>query len=154
MSYTFKDNTDEVLSAFARAKHRGLEAIGMAAETNAKKYITRLVYTRAKGKHYAYKLTGRLRNSITYAISGYKAHLQAYRADRADENGILAVGRYDGQMEGDADEAVYIGTNVEYGPFVEDGTRRMAARPFIKPAAANHGEEYKKLMQASMENAE
>ena len=37
MSYTYKDNTDEVLSALERAKKRGLTAIGMSAEGHAKK---------------------------------------------------------------------------------------------------------------------
>ena len=37
MSYTYKDNTDEVLSALERAKKRGLEAIGLTAEGYAKK---------------------------------------------------------------------------------------------------------------------
>ena len=54
MSYTYKDNTDEVLSALERAKKRGLEAIGLAAEGHAKK-ITPVD-------------TGRLRNSIAHAV--------------------------------------------------------------------------------------
>ena len=37
MSYTYKDNTDEVLAALERAKRRGLEAIGLTAEGHAKK---------------------------------------------------------------------------------------------------------------------
>ena len=37
MSYTYKDNTDEVLSALKMAKKRGLEAIGLVAEGHAKK---------------------------------------------------------------------------------------------------------------------
>ncbi len=35
-----------------------------------------------------------------------------------------------------------IGTNVEYAPFVELGTRRAAARPYLRPAAEDHGAEY------------
>ena len=54
MSYTYKDNTDEVLSALERAKKRGLEAIGLTAEGHAKK-ITPVD-------------TGRLRNSIAHAV--------------------------------------------------------------------------------------
>lgn len=53
-SYTTKDNTDEVLSALEKAKKRGLEAIGLAAEGHAKK-ITPVD-------------TGRLRNSIAHAV--------------------------------------------------------------------------------------
>lgn len=48
---------------------------------------------------------------------------------------------------------VYIGTNVEYGPYVELGTSRMAARPFLRPAASNHSKEYKQLMEDSLKNA-
>lgn len=52
-------------------------------------------------------------------------------------------------VEGDA---VYIGTNVEYAPYVELGTSRMKARPFLGPAAENHGQEYKELFEAAMKN--
>lgn len=50
----------------------------------------------------------------------------------------------------DSEAAVYIGTNVEYAPYVELGTSRMAARPFLGPAATEHGEEYRDLMKAAM----
>lgn len=52
-------------------------------------------------------------------------------------------------VEGDA---VYIGTNVEYAPYVELGTSRMAARPYLRPAAENHGDEYRALMEQAMKN--
>ena len=48
---------------------------------------------------------------------------------------------------------VYIGSNVEYAPYVELGTSRMAARPYLRPAAQNHSEEYKSLMENSLKNA-
>ena len=53
----------------------------------------------------------------------------------------------------DDEQAVYIGTNVEYAPYVELGTSRMAARPFLRPAATEHGEEYKGVMEAAMKSA-
>lgn len=37
MNWTMNDNTDEVLSELEKAKKRGLEAIGLAAEGYAKK---------------------------------------------------------------------------------------------------------------------
>ena len=61
MSYTFKDNTDEVLAALEKAKSRGLEAIGLVAEGHAKK-ITPVD-------------TGRLRNSIAHAVEGDAAYI-------------------------------------------------------------------------------
>lgn len=46
--------------------------------------------------------------------------------------------------------AVYIGSNVEYAPYVELGTSKMTARPFLKPAVENYGEQYKELLQQAM----
>lgn len=49
-------------------------------------------------------------------------------------------------------EAVYIGTNVEYAPYVELGTSRMKARPYLRPAAENFGDEYRALMEQAMKS--
>lgn len=46
--------------------------------------------------------------------------------------------------------AVYIGSNVEYAPYVELGTSKMRARPFLKPAVENYAEEYKDLLSQAM----
>ena len=101
-----KDNVDEVLDAIAKAKVRGLNAIGAAAEANAKEICP--------------VDTGRLRNSITHTQDGDNA---------------------------------YIGTNVEYAPYVEFGTSRRKAKPYLRPAATEHTAEYKALMEESLKNA-
>ena len=106
MSYTYKDNTGEVLSALERAKKRGLEAIGLTAEGHAKKETP--------------VDTGRLRNSINHATD---------------------------------DDAAYIGTNVEYAPYVELGARGRKGVHMLQQAAAEHTDEYKRLMEDSMKNA-
>lgn len=106
MSYTYKDNTDEVLAALERAKKRGLEAIGLTAEGYAKKDTP--------------VDTGRLRNSISHATD---------------------------------DEAAYIGTNVEYAPYVELGSPTIKAHHMLQKAATEHTDEYKQLMEDSMKNA-
>ena len=106
MSYTNKDNTDEVLSALEKAKKRGLESIGLVAEGHAKK-LTPVD-------------TGRLRNSISHATD---------------------------------DEAAYIGTNVEYGPYVELGSPTIKAHHMLQKAATEHTAEYKRLMEDSIKNA-
>ena len=63
MSWTIKDNTDEVLSALEKAKKRGLEAIGLTAEGHAKKNTP--------------VDTGRLqlRNSISHATDDEAAYI-------------------------------------------------------------------------------
>ena len=51
------------------------------------------------------------------------------------------------------DHTEVIGTNVEYAPYVELGTVRMKARPYLRPAAENHTGEYKTIIEAEMRNA-
>lgn len=49
------------------------------------------------------------------------------------------------------EDAVYVGTNVEYAPYVEMGTRRTAARPFLRPAATEHGSTYRSILKRNLE---
>ena len=102
----FRDNSKEIIGLFSKAKHRALEAIGLAAEGHAKKETP--------------VDTGRLRNSISHATD---------------------------------DEAAYIGTNVEYGPYVELGSPTIKAHHMLQKAATEHTAEYKRLMEDSMKNA-
>lgn len=135
MSYSYKDNTKEVLSAMEKAFERGLEAIGLTAEGYAKKNETAID-------------TGLLRNSITYAISGESPHIKSYKDNAGNQSGT-----YEGNAPKDKDKAVYIGTNVEYAPFIEYGAQGRPPLHFLQRAATEHTDEYKKLMKESMENA-
>ena len=51
------------------------------------------------------------------------------------------------------DEAAYIGTNVEYAPYVELGTCRQKAQPYLRPAATEHQTTYQKIIQSELKNA-
>lgn len=51
-----------------------------------------------------------------------------------------------------SEDAVYVGTNVEYAPYVETGTRRTAAQPFLRPAATEHGSTYREILKRNLEN--
>lgn len=46
----------------------------------------------------------------------------------------------------------YIGTNVEYAPYVELGTSRQKAQPYLRPAIANHIDEYRNIAQDVLKN--
>ena len=137
-SYEYKDNTKQVLSALEKAKRRGLEAIGLTAEGYAKETITKAdaVYT------------GRLRNSITFAIGGEPSNISAYSGDNGEEGGT-----YSGNAPKEKNMVVYIGTNVNYAKGIETGSHiKKGAVHFLKRAATEHTAEYKKLLEDSMKN--
>ena len=138
----YRDNTEEVLKAMEAAIRRGNEAIGLAAEGHAKKKITQAGAVD----------TGRLRNSITYAMAGEETNVKSYKANKGGKERETYT--YDGTAEGKKGSGVYIGTNVEYAPGIELGTHRSAgAVHFLQDAATNHTDEYKRLMEDSMKNA-
>lgn len=138
----FRDNSKEIIDLFNEAKHRALEAIGLVAEGHAKKNCP--------------VDTGRLRNSITYAVSGYSTHVESYRRGNVVGGTEKKHTRYEygnEKMEGEKDDAVYIGTNVEYAVFVENGAKGREPVYFLRKAATEHTAEYKKLMEDSLKNS-
>ena len=50
-------------------------------------------------------------------------------------------------------EAAYIGSNVEYAPYVELGTSRAKAHHMLQKAATEHSAEYKRLAEDAVYNA-
>lgn len=130
MKITLEDHSDEVYKELEAACQRALEKCGLVAEGHAKKLCP--------------VDTGNLRNSITHTVS---------------DNG---------------ERAAYVGTNSEYGVYVECGTgiyypggrqtpwvyqdekgdwhltHGQRAKPFIKPAVAEHGEQYKRIIEAEL----
>ena len=126
MNIDLHDHSDEVLAALQEAAERALEKCGLVAEGYAKRL--------------APVDTGNLRNSITHTV--------------------------------DTDEhAVYIGTNSEYGAYVELGTGKYypggrptpwkyqdangnwhwtagnKAQPYLKPAVADHANQYRAIIE-------
>lgn len=61
----------------------------------------------------------------------------------------LLKGSYDHRVSRQ-EKSVSIGTNVEYGPYVEMGTRRMRAQPHLRPAAENNMERIKQLIAVQL----
>ena len=106
MKVDYKDNSQQILSALEKGIKNALEAIGLTAETYAKKATP--------------VDTGRLRNSISHTVDG---------------------------------EAAYIGSNVEYAPYVELGTSRAKAHHMLQKAATEHSAEYKRLAEDAVYSA-
>jgi hypothetical protein len=130
------DNTDMAADALEEAILRGLKAIGMTAERHAKEDPDMAVDT------------GLARNSITFALSGEEANSKIYTADRGDGQGV-----YEGTAPNDKKPAVYLGSNVEYFKYIENGGRHIRARHVLKNAGSGHKAEYKDLMENSIKNA-
>lgn len=129
MKITLEDHSDEVLAALESACAIALETCGLVAEGYAKKQCP--------------VDTGTLRKSITHTV---------------DTN----------------EKTAYIGTNSEYATYVEMGTGKyytggrpkpwshqdekgnwhttagQRAQPYLKPAVADHAEQYKNIIQAAL----
>ena len=147
MNIQFTDNSKEVSEDIKAALLRGLETCGLVAEGYAKKLAP--VGTPESTGIPGY-IGGLLRGSITHALSGKQASKSTYK-----DNGGVRSGTYSGTApeEGDANKkAVYIGTNVEYSSYVELGTIKMDAQPFLKPAVADHANEYRKIIENELKN--
>ena len=52
-----------------------------------------------------------------------------------------------------SEDTEVVGSNVDYAPYVELGTQKQKAQPFLRPAAENHRAEYKAIIQNCMKNA-
>lgn len=122
--FKLKSNRKEVLRGSEEAVERGLAAIGMRAVT----------YThRPKERGGTPVDTGRLRNSIAWAT--------------ASQGG----GGTDAPLGGGADDrTVIIGTNVEYGETVEEGTSKRKPAHMLRNALADGADEYARIMEAAL----
>ena len=131
MNVTFTDHSAEVKADFEAACLRALEKCGLVAEGYAKKLCP--------------VDTGNLRNSITHEVK-------------------------------DDEKAAYIGSNSSYASYVELGTgiyypggrqdpwvyqdakgnwhltHGQRARPYLKPAVADHASQYKGIIESELKN--
>ena len=132
----FTSNVNDILSALEKGKRNALTAIGATAETHTKENIT------------ADDLidTGRLRNSITYAAGDYVG-IEAYTDNKKKKYSDAKA------RNTPNDDEVAIGTTVEYAPYLELGTKKIAAHHYLKRAATEHKDEYKNLTAQAIQSA-
>lgn len=123
-----EDNSPKVKEAFEDAIKKSLEDCGIKAQG----------YASAA----APIDTGRLAASITYNWSGRGGFLHNYQASVSKESFTQEVGGVD-----EFDHSVYIGTNVEYAPYVEVGANGRTPWHYLKNSVANHVNEYKDIIQ-------
>lgn len=137
---TIIDNSDKILEEFNKQIENGLKAIGLKAEGHAKGECP--------------VDSGRLRNSITFATNSYHSPGNTNKPPKS----LLKSPPQDAEPKdyallGTPEKAsVYIGTNVEYAERIEnrDSAHTTGRAHFLKNAASNHGDEYRKTMEAAL----
>lgn len=124
-SVNVKSRIPDVMKALERAQQQGLIAGAEMIESDAKKTMT------DKG----IVDTGRLRGSLSYTVNDGQTVGYEPVEGSADDDPVRA---------GEKNTAI-IGTNVFYGKFIEFGTSKMKARPFLRPAFDANVAKIKKL---------
>ena len=97
--------------------------------------------------------TGQIVDGIDSAIGVALEKIGLLAENYAEKKCPVDTGNLRGSIthEVDTDDnAVYIGTNVEYAPYVELGTSRQEAQPFLGPAASGHGAQYRKVLKKAL----
>ena len=126
-------------AGFEKAVEKALRLVGGRAERAAKETISDMGAVD----------TGFLRNSITYALDGESTNTSEYQDDAGNQ-----TGEYGGEApeNGDGTRSVYVGTNVYYAPYVEYGTRKMDARPFLSQSIQSTKSEFEELFKEAFKH--
>lgn len=136
MTFRMVSHRQEVIDAKDEAVKRAMIQIGKAAETYAKALCPVGTPESTGIKGY---IGGTLRGSITYATE--EQHSTGQAPAKGADYKVLATPEK---------ERVYIGTNVEYAPYVEMGTVKMKPKPYLKPAIANNAAEYQSILEREL----
>lgn len=95
-----------------------------------------------------------LPEALEKALTEIGIEAETHAKEIITEKGAVDTGRLRNSITHalDGTKAVHIGTNVEYAPFVEAGTSRMKARPFLRPAVEDFRDEYKEILENNLKN--
>lgn len=99
---------------------------------------------REQFKHALWKALARGLEECGLVAEGYAKRLCPVDTGRL-RNSITHVTSYGAK-------AVYVGTNVEYARYVEMGTSRHKEQPYLRPAAQNHGSQYRAIIENELRN--
>lgn len=134
----FTSHVPEHDDKFEQAVEKALRLVGGQAERAAKETISDMGAVD----------TGFLRNSITFCLAGQAPNTETYMDDAGSQ-----TGEYGGQAPDDDGKCrtVYVGTNVYYASYVEYGTRKMTARPFLSTSIQANADSFKELFKQAFE---
>jgi len=134
------DNTDELLAGLLLKEEKALVTVGMEAEGDAK------IEIESSPRRVD---TGRLRNSITWAIKTKHSSPQYIGGDGADEVDPDSGVREDQVPD---EKTVVIGTNVEYAAKIHEGDADEGLDPnrFLRNAVENNAQKYREIIDDTL----
>ena len=142
MQFVVKVDRSKLVSMLI--KERTAKAVRKACfdtEAEAKNQITQQVYTGTRNPKQP--PTGATRASIYSDVGDHHGYSDAVNEADSLRPGVTLNPPV--KHEKDFDGIVTVGT--EYAPYVEYGTSKMAARPFMQPAVDKVKPEFEKVMQ-------
>lgn len=122
-----ESNIKEVMKAVNEKMHLAIGLMAEEVEKNAKKDCP--------------VDTGLLRNSLTYAYAGFLPVDISYSDDANEQHGSYTTATPSAaDPEADDEHVAYVGTNVEYAPYVEFGSyhHEVGKSHFLRDAGQNH----------------
>ena len=132
------DHSKEYMNDVSKALETALTAVGIHIEGEAKEEL----------ENSPRRIdTGLLRNSITWALDGESPATQSYSADDGSKSGSYS-GTAD--KESGNNRSVTIGTNVEYGIYVHEGTVNMSPNRFLKNAVERNQDQITQYIKDAM----
>lgn len=151
MSKDFEFKITDNSKQFIAAKNERVRAALTAVGTQAVSHVTQNYQAHGRID------TGLLHNSITYAISGDEPAIKEYHGDVGRKTGRPGgKGTYNGTVPADEPNkpAVYVGTNVDYALYIEEGTRKNAGTHDIKSAMTDNLDKYKGIIKKQLQSGE
>ena len=146
------DHTDDVMNVVHERMRQALSLMGEEVEGNAKEYCP--------------VDTGLLRNSITHTGAGQSVSMSyhaSYGSNRSSSGrrysaasasaGAVGVGRVSGSMGTSDEMSEYVGTNVEYGQYVEfrDSLHHTSGQAhFLRDGAMNHVDRLRSIAESTL----
>lgn len=149
-TFEITDYSPEILALLEAKKDVILEELGWTAESFAKAEINERLYSTPPSPNYV--RTGRLRNSIAHATAKDAGKVIEYEFKVTNKDGSKTAEKGSYKIKnGGADNAVYVGTSVEYAPYVEFGARGRKGVHFLEHALKDHVDDYRKLIEKHLQ---
>lgn len=97
------------------------------------------------------KVGAELEEAVKKALTLCGTEAQSYAKKYLTEKGAVDTGNLRNSVAYKVeDQTMAVGTNVEYAPYIEYGTYKMAARPYLEPAIADNADKYRSIIRSTL----